>query len=120
VKRKFVFNNFFGSCGRKSPGFTLVELLAVIAIIGILTGIIMVNIGGLRAKARDARRKADLSQIQNALELYYAEHDLYPVVEIWSGVCPWFGSHSTSGADAYIPGLSNILPALPTDPSGCL
>lgn len=60
-------------------GFTLVELLVVVAIIGILLSIVIVNVTSSRQKARDARRKADLRSIQTALELYANSHgDTYP------------------------------------------
>jgi len=54
----------------KNLGFTLIELLVVISIIGILTTIVMVNVAGVRERARDAQRKSDISQIQKALEMY--------------------------------------------------
>jgi len=60
-------------------GFTLVELLVVITIIGILTGISIVAYGQVQKNARDGKRKADLTSIQNALELYYGDHSGYPV-----------------------------------------
>ncbi len=60
-------------------GFTLVELLVVVAIIGLLAGIAVVSVNSVRIKARDARRIADIKQIQNALELYNNEHGgMYP------------------------------------------
>jgi prepilin-type N-terminal cleavage/methylation domain-containing protein len=54
----------------RNKGFTLIELLVVISIIGILATLLIANIGGVRARARDARRKNDISQIQKALEMY--------------------------------------------------
>src|SRR3989338_886658 len=53
-----------------NKGFTLVELLVVVAIIGLLAGIAVVSVNSVRVKARDARRLADAKQLQNALELY--------------------------------------------------
>jgi prepilin-type N-terminal cleavage/methylation domain-containing protein len=44
-------------------GFTLVELLVVISIVGVLMTVVLVSISGARDKARDARRKAEISQI---------------------------------------------------------
>ncbi len=55
----------------KKRAFTLIELLVVIAIIGILSGIVLVSLGGARRKARDARREADIRQIVSAQEMCY-------------------------------------------------
>ncbi len=52
-------------------GFTLIEMLVVIAIVGLLSSVVVVGLGGAREKARDARRIADIRQIQNALEVEY-------------------------------------------------
>ncbi len=60
-------------------GFTLIELLIVIAIIGILASVVLVGIGPAQRSGRDARRIADLRQIQNALELYKSANGQYPV-----------------------------------------
>ena len=59
-------------------GFTLIELLVVIAIIGILSSIVLASLNSARKKGRDARRVADVKQIQLALELYYDAHSNYP------------------------------------------
>jgi len=55
---------------KKNLGFTLIELLVAIAIIGILATLLLSNVNVARGRARDAQRKNDLREIQNALELY--------------------------------------------------
>lgn len=64
---------------KTKKAFTLVELLVVIGIIMILTGIMVTNITGSRAKARDGKRISDLSQLQLALNLYYDRCKQYPL-----------------------------------------
>lgn len=59
-------------------GFTLVELIIVLAIIGLIAGIIGVSATKSRSLARDTVRAADLSTIQNALNLYFADNKRYP------------------------------------------
>jgi type II secretion system protein G len=60
-------------------GFTLIELLVVVAIIGMLASIVLASLNTARQKGRDARRIADIKEIQTALELYYSDHNAYPV-----------------------------------------
>lgn len=59
-------------------GFTLLELLVVIAIIAILASVGLGSYTRSQRKARDARRRSDLKQIQNALEQYYSINGSYP------------------------------------------
>lgn len=63
---------------KRQSGFTIVELLIVIVIIGILAGLVVTQILGATAKARDTERKTDLDQIANQLEAYYAKRGGYP------------------------------------------
>ena len=63
---------------KAQSGFTIIELLIVIAIIGILAGLVLTNFQGSQAKARDTQRKARINSIQTKLEEYYANNDGYP------------------------------------------
>ncbi len=63
-------------------GFTLIELLVVIAIIGLLSTLAVVSLNNARTKSRDARRIADVKQIQTALELYFTDNSSYPAAPI--------------------------------------
>lgn len=56
-------------------GFTLIEMLVVIAVIGILASIVVLGTGSARTKARDTKRIADVKQIQNGLEATYQTSD---------------------------------------------
>jgi type II secretion system protein G len=60
-------------------GFTLIEMLIVVAIIGILASVVVIGIGPAQQRARDSRRASDLKQIQTALELYYNKNGEYPI-----------------------------------------
>lgn len=61
-----------------NKGFTLVELLVVISIIGILTTLLMVNFVGSRERATDSQKIQNLNSIKNALRMYYNDNQTYP------------------------------------------
>ncbi len=71
-----------------SEGFTLIELLIVIVIIGVLATILLANFIDVRQRSRDAQRKADLRQLQSAVELYKADQGTYPSSPLYSTNCP--------------------------------
>lgn len=58
--------------------FTLIELLIVVAVITILAVMVIFTVRSQMARARDARRKADIHKIQEAVEEYEKDHDCYP------------------------------------------
>jgi len=58
--------------------FTLIELLVVIAIIGVLTSIVLTQFSTVRARARDAKRVSDISNIQLAIQQYFDRCNQYP------------------------------------------
>lgn len=61
-------------------GFTLVELLVVIAVIGVLAAVVLVAINPAKklSQARDAQRKSGIQQISSALSTYYTQQSSYP------------------------------------------
>ncbi|MDO8443465.1 MAG: type II secretion system protein [Candidatus Azambacteria bacterium] len=63
---------------KKEKGFTLLELLVVIGIIGLLASIMVVNLTGARRRARDTKRVADIRNLQTASEDYYGKNGKYP------------------------------------------
>lgn len=65
-------------------GFTIIELLVVVAIIGLLTSIISFTVNTSRTKARDTRRVTDLKQIKSGLDLYFQHGSGYPDTPTWN------------------------------------
>ncbi len=63
-------------------GFTLLEMLVVMVIIGILISIAASNFTSARIKARDGAKKSDLNQVAEALEMYYNDKDSYPAANV--------------------------------------
>lgn len=67
------------SAFKKRSAFTLVELMVVVAVIGILAGIAVFNIPGIQKSARDSQRLSDLRQMQTILERVKASDEAYPL-----------------------------------------
>ena len=68
------------SLKRNNRGFTIVELLIVIVVIGILAALVIVTYNGIQQKARDTERKTDIKAIQGHLEAYWADNAKYPTL----------------------------------------
>ena len=106
----------------KASGFTLVELLVVMAIISILATVI---IGGFRSsqmRGRDAQRKSDLKQIANALEIFFADYGKYPPANgVAIAACSYNPANGTGtacawGSGAVSDGKTTYMRIVATDP----
>jgi len=84
---------------RIESGFTIIELLIVIAIIGILATLVLTNFQGAQAKGRDTVRKNDINSIYQKLEEYYNEQGGYPDGALSSTVFPGIDDEALNDAD---------------------
>jgi len=80
-------------------GFTLIEILIVVAIIAILASVVVVGLGPTQQSGRDARRLSDLHSIQNALGVFYNKCGYYP------------GTIATGACSAAVPTTAAAYPA---------
>ncbi|HEY7224365.1 MAG TPA: prepilin-type N-terminal cleavage/methylation domain-containing protein [Micromonosporaceae bacterium] len=63
---------------QKDRGFTLVELLIVIVILGVLAGIVVFAVQAFQSRGESAACKSDFKSVETALEAYYAQKTDYP------------------------------------------
>lgn len=68
------------SLNSKQKGFTIVELLIVIVVIGILAGLVVTTFTGIQQKARNTERETDIKAIHGQVEAYYAQNGKYPTL----------------------------------------
>lgn len=82
-------------------GFTIIELLVVIVIIGILVALALPNLFAAQARGRDADRKNELKNLQQRLESHFNDNDAYPAT--LAGLDPAPTTDETTGprSDAY-------------------
>jgi prepilin-type N-terminal cleavage/methylation domain-containing protein len=65
---------------KNNKGFTIIELIVVIAVISLLASIVLTNVNGFMAKARDAKRKGDIHQLVVAFNLVAGAAGSFPSV----------------------------------------
>uniref|UniRef100_A0A831Z1D1 Prepilin-type N-terminal cleavage/methylation domain-containing protein n=1 Tax=candidate division WWE3 bacterium TaxID=2053526 RepID=A0A831Z1D1_UNCKA len=92
----------------KRDGFTLLELLVVITIIGLLSSVGLASYTRAQARARDAKRQSDITSLRNSLEIYYSENNVYPDTGgAWQDI--------STALSVLVPDFTKTLP---TDPGG--
>ena len=70
--------NFLGKTRKSQKGFTLVELMIVVAIIGILAAIAIPQFAAYRQRAYNSAAESDLRNAKTSLEAYYSDNQKYP------------------------------------------
>ena len=81
---------------RSGRGFSLIEVMVVVVIIGLLAGAVAMRFGGAVDKARASRARSDIATIVDAVEMYYLNHSRYPsnsegldALDLKSTTDPW-------------------------------
>jgi len=105
----------------RNTGFTIVELLIVIVVIGILAAITIVAYSGIQQRARDSQRDSDIATVAKALELYYVDNGQFPVIAPNGSTATGMGNYwavTTDGswsalASALVPKYISKLPEEP-------
>jgi len=97
----------------RGVGFTLIELMVVIAIIGLLSALAMTGLNVARGKARDAKRSADAAQLQKAFSLYATSQSQYPV----AATVTCIGSSDAVSTELKAKDVMKIVPGDPVAPA---
>lgn len=103
---------------KMKAGFTLVEILAVVAIIGVISGLAVGPIKSARLKSRDTQRKADINVLAQGVDLYYSEKKALPG-QSSGGTCASFSSVVTEEWVTFKTLVAAFIPAsslFPNDP----
>lgn len=66
------------SLKKRNQGFTIVELLIVIVVIGILALLVITTYSGIQAKARNSKRQTDVASLQTQIEAFFSQNGYYP------------------------------------------
>lgn len=124
-----VIHNEFMNIFTTKKGFTLIELIIVISIISVLAVLGMSSYQSIQQDSRNTRRKADLKELQKALEAHKSRNGIYPstctggatscanTASYWWSICDTAWSTSVVCTSTYIPGLAPaFIAVLPEDP----
>jgi general secretion pathway protein G len=99
----------------RAAGFTLIELMVVILIIGLLALLIVPNVTGVSDRARATKAQADLSALKQALSAFYIDNGYYPTTD--QGLQALITPPTNGRIPAYYP-RGGYLQSIPPDPWG--
>ena len=89
-------------------GFTLIELMIVIAVIAVLTTLVLVGLGQMQKRGRDTQRVATANGVRTALECYNGTAGVYPTSFTWNQVRTQLGSGCFTSDTLTDPSTTNI------------
>lgn len=102
---------------KKQTGFTIVELLIVIVVIGILAAITIVAFNGVKDRATYSSAHASLRSLKTALQSYHAIHGAYPSTGASSTpTSPVWRYSCATGIDNFMVGVTTVSSSLPQAP----
>ncbi len=114
IRLVMTIKNLKRTINYSQKGFTLIELIIVIAVIGIISTLFSVNFLGAKQRGRDQQRISDLKQIQTALEVYRLDNGEYPITTgsyyLNANPCP--------AKSPFPPSTGAYMQQIPCDPAG--
>lgn len=98
---------------KDTRGFTLLELLIVIAIIGLLSAVVLMSLDESRERGRDANRASQVQEFIKAAELYFTDNGVYPDDGVADNT---YNYMSAPGVDGFVSDEGGYLSRIPDDP----
>lgn len=98
-------------------GFTLIEILIVVAIIAILASVVLVGLGPTQQQGRDARRISDLAEVQNGLQLYFNKCGYFPGAAQANACGAYSANNTWAGMSGALTGSNLSIASVPNDPT---
>jgi type II secretion system protein G len=95
---------------QSNRGFTIVELLIVIVVIGILAAIVIVAFNGVQNRAKDTRTRSDIKNVQSIVEKYNAETGRYPSTGDLATVRTDANCYGGTAQSDWVPSVTEKLP----------
>lgn len=109
----------FTKIKQQESGFTIVELLIVIVVIGILAALVLNTFQGVQARARDTERTTDINALHTQYEVYYNDNGYYPTYAVASVATNFPGLDSEAVVDPNNNTISNgAVPAVNSTDNG--